>query len=66
MTPLLTFLSSYLSLSNRPTEPFPPQARIVLAFVDPPDIVGAVFRLVYKVPDGFDDGTDVFVMWPKL
>jgi len=34
---------------------FPPQSRIALAFVNPPDILRAVFRLAYKVPAGVEE-----------
>ena len=33
----------------------PPQPRIVLAFVDPPDVIRAVGRLAYEVPAGAEE-----------
>ena len=33
----------------------PPKSRIVLAFIYPPDIFGAVFRLIYEVPSRFEE-----------
>jgi len=36
---------------------FPPKVQIVLAFVNPPDVLGAVGRLAHEVPPGIGEGT---------
>lgn len=36
---------------------FPPKVQIVLAFIDPPDVLGAVGRLAHEVPPGIGEGT---------
>ena len=40
-----------------PRDKLPPQPRIVLAFIDRPDVFSAVLGLADEVPTGFEEGS---------